>query len=80
YIHRHRFTTRTEARIKLATWIADFYNTRRRHTRAGGLPPTEFEQKISQQRDQAHQKAETGEVSSPLPSEAIFARDHRISG
>ncbi|WP_420082649.1 IS3 family transposase (plasmid) [Streptomyces sp. JL4002] len=35
YVHRHRFATRTEARIKIATWIADFYNTRRRHTRAG---------------------------------------------
>ncbi|MGP3683177.1 IS3 family transposase [Streptomyces sp. IBSNAI002] len=58
YIHRHRFTTRAEARIKIATWIADFYNTRRRHTRAGGLPPVEFEQKISQQRSQAHQRAE----------------------
>jgi transposase InsO family protein len=37
YIHRHRFTTRAEARIKIATWITDFYNTRRRHSRAGGL-------------------------------------------
>ncbi|MEJ8632374.1 IS3 family transposase [Streptomyces sp. MS2.AVA.5] len=58
YIHRHRFTTRAEARIKIATWIADFYNARRRHTRAGGLPPAEFEQKIRQQRCQGHQRAE----------------------
>jgi putative transposase len=55
YIHRHRFTTRAEARIKIATWITDFYNTRRRHSRADGLPPTEFEQTISQQRAQARQ-------------------------
>jgi transposase InsO family protein len=53
YVHRHRFATRTEARIKIATWIADFYNTRRRHTRAGGLPPAEFERIIRQQRQQA---------------------------
>ncbi|WP_405600372.1 integrase core domain-containing protein [Streptomyces sp. NBC_01410] len=58
YVHRHRFTTRAEARIKIATWIADFYNTKRRHTRAGGLPPVEFEQKIRQQRGQAHQRAQ----------------------
>jgi putative transposase len=58
YIHRHWFTTRTEARIKIATWIADFYNTRRRHSRAGSLPPVEFERVISQQRAQANQKAE----------------------
>lgn len=50
YVHRHRFATRTEARIKIATWIADFYNTRRRHSRAGGLPPAEFERIINQQR------------------------------
>jgi transposase InsO family protein len=56
YIHRHRFATRAEARLKVATWIADFYNTRRRHTRAGGLPPTEFEQIISQQRAQTAQE------------------------
>ncbi|MGW3248465.1 integrase core domain-containing protein [Streptomyces sp. NPDC001070] len=58
YIHRHRFTTRTKARIKIATWIADFYNTRRRHTRAGGLPPAEFEQMSNQRRAQANQRDE----------------------
>ncbi|MCH0561551.1 IS3 family transposase [Streptomyces sp. MUM 16J] len=52
YIHRHHFATRTRARLKIATWIADFYNTKRRHSRAGGLPPVEFEQMISQQRAQ----------------------------
>jgi len=58
YVHRHRFATRAEARLKIATWIADFYNTRRRHSRAGGLPPVQFEQLISQQRAQAHHRAE----------------------
>src|SRR6266511_2281623 len=32
YIHRHRFRTRAEARLRIATWIVDFYNTRRRHS------------------------------------------------
>lgn len=27
YVHRHAFTTRTEARIRIATWITDFYTT-----------------------------------------------------
>ncbi|MEU0119735.1 integrase core domain-containing protein [Streptomyces bobili] len=31
YVHRQTFRTRTEARIKIATWITDFYNTRRLH-------------------------------------------------
>lgn len=53
YVHRRRFATRAEARLKIATWIADFYNTRRRHSRAGGLPPAEFERIIRQQRDPA---------------------------
>ncbi|MEU1626458.1 integrase core domain-containing protein [Streptomyces sp. NPDC020096] len=41
--NRHTFATRTEARPKTATWIADFYNTKRRHSAAGGKPPVEFE-------------------------------------
>jgi transposase InsO family protein len=35
YVHRHTFRTRTEARIKIATWITDFYNTRRLHSVSG---------------------------------------------
>ncbi|MEU9992904.1 integrase core domain-containing protein [Streptomyces sp. NPDC048045] len=50
YIHRHRFATRTEARLKIATWITGFYNSRRRHSGAAGLPPIEFEQAISEAR------------------------------
>ena len=51
YIHRHRFVTRAEARIKIATWIVDFYNTRRRHSAAGNLPPVEFERIITEARN-----------------------------
>ena len=47
YVHRHRFTTRTEARIKIATWIADFYNTTRRHSANDGLAPSPFEHQIA---------------------------------
>ena len=46
YVHRHTFATRAEARLKIATWITDFYNPSRRHTSAGGLPPIEYELKI----------------------------------
>ncbi|TDD13026.1 integrase core domain-containing protein [Nonomuraea diastatica] len=42
-MHRQRFRTRAEARLKIATWIADFYNTTRRHSANDGLPPTTFE-------------------------------------
>ncbi|MFI8793140.1 integrase core domain-containing protein [Streptomyces sp. NPDC055105] len=50
YIHRHRFATRAEARLKTATWIADFCNTKRRHRAAGGRPPVEFERIIQEAR------------------------------
>ncbi|MEU5093070.1 integrase core domain-containing protein [Streptomyces sp. NPDC021356] len=50
YVHRHTFATRAEARLKTATWIADFYNTTRRHSAAGGKPPTEFERIIHEAR------------------------------
>ncbi|MGW9026266.1 hypothetical protein ACWGQ5_19125 [Streptomyces sp. NPDC055722] len=41
YVHRHTFRTRTEARIKIATWITDFYNTRRLHSVCGFRSPTD---------------------------------------
>jgi transposase InsO family protein len=43
YIHRHRFRTRSEARLKIATWIVDFYNTRRRHSACEGMSPIDYE-------------------------------------
>ncbi|RBQ11618.1 IS3 family transposase [Spongiactinospora rosea] len=50
YVHRHRFRTRAEARLKIATWIADFYNTTRRHSANDGLPPTTFERHMIDKR------------------------------
>lgn len=43
YVHRHAFRTRTEARIKIATWITDFYNTRRLHSVCGFKSPIDYE-------------------------------------
>ena len=43
YIHRHRFTTRAEARLKISTWIVDFYNLRRRHSACDGMSPIDYE-------------------------------------
>ncbi|MEU2874734.1 integrase core domain-containing protein [Streptomyces olivoreticuli] len=56
YVHRHRFATRAEARLKIATWIADFFNTRRRHSAANGLAPVKFERTITEARMRAHQE------------------------
>lgn len=50
FVHRQAFATRAEARIRIATWIADFYNMRRRHSAAGGLAPTEFERIMKERR------------------------------
>jgi putative transposase len=50
FVHRHRFTTRAEARIKISTWITDFYNTTRRHTANDGLSPITFEHQMTEQR------------------------------
>ncbi|WP_326600991.1 IS3 family transposase [Streptomyces sp. NBC_01800] len=43
YVHRHTFTTRTEARLKIATWITGFYNTRRLHSVCGYHSPIDYE-------------------------------------
>ncbi|MCX5205839.1 MFS transporter [Streptomyces sp. NBC_00237] len=32
YVYRHTFATRTEARLRIATWITGFYNTHRLHS------------------------------------------------
>ncbi|WP_312631599.1 IS3 family transposase [Streptomyces noursei] len=43
YIHRHPFRTRAEARIKIATWITDWYNPHRRHSACDWLSPIDYE-------------------------------------
>ena len=50
FVHRHRFATRAEARIRVATWIADFYNTTRRHSANEGVAPVLFEQEMARAR------------------------------
>jgi transposase InsO family protein len=43
YVHRHTFATRTGARIRIATWITNFYNTRRLHSVCGFKSPIDYE-------------------------------------
>ena len=61
FVHRHRFATRTEARIRIVTWIADFYNTTRRHSANDGLAPIPFEHQMAQAR-----AASTAQVSTQV--------------
>ena len=42
-LSRQRFTTRAEARAVVLAWCHDFYNTRRRHSSAALMSPTEYE-------------------------------------
>ncbi|WP_434600580.1 DDE-type integrase/transposase/recombinase [Streptomyces sp. A5-4] len=43
YVHRHTFPTGAEARINIATWITDFYNTRRLHSICSFKSPIDYE-------------------------------------
>ena len=43
YVHRHSFGTRAEARIRIATWITDFYNARRLHSMCDFKSPIDYE-------------------------------------
>jgi len=43
YVHRRQFRTRAEARLKIATWITDFYNQRRRHSVCDWHSPIDYE-------------------------------------
>ncbi|MFI1184089.1 IS3 family transposase [Streptomyces sp. NPDC020799] len=56
YIHRQQFRTRTEARIKIATWITGWYNPRRRHSACDWLSPIDYESRHHTNRRQ-HQAA-----------------------
>lgn len=42
-LSRHHFTTKAEARAVVVAWCHDFYNTRRRHSSAALMSPTEYE-------------------------------------
>jgi transposase InsO family protein len=44
YVHRRTFSTRTDARLKIATWITGFYNTRRLHSVCGYRSLIDYEQ------------------------------------
>ena len=50
YVHRHHFRTRAEARLKISTWIVDFYNARRRHSACDGLSPIDYERFMAEAR------------------------------
>ncbi|MFZ3495920.1 hypothetical protein ACODT5_22335 [Streptomyces sp. 5.8] len=43
YVHRRTLRTLTEARIRIATWITDFYNIRRLHSVCGSKNPIDYE-------------------------------------
>jgi transposase InsO family protein len=42
-LSRHHFATKAEARTVVLAWCHEFYNTRRRHSRASFLSPAAFE-------------------------------------
>ncbi|MCT9010789.1 integrase core domain-containing protein [Streptomyces rhizosphaerihabitans] len=43
YVYRHTFATRTEARLRIATWITGFYNTHRLDSVCGYQSPIDYE-------------------------------------
>jgi putative transposase len=44
-LEKHRFATQREARIAVFDFIEGWYNTQRRHTSIGGIPPLRFERR-----------------------------------
>lgn len=49
-LDRNRFRTREEARIAVFSWLAGWYNARRRHSGIGYLSPQEFESRFARDR------------------------------
>jgi transposase InsO family protein len=50
FVYRQHFCTQAEVRLKIATWIADFYNIKRRHSANDGLPPVTFKRQMIDKR------------------------------
>jgi putative transposase len=48
-LRRERFTTREHARMRIFWYIECFYNTRRRHSSLGYIPPVDYEQRHQQE-------------------------------
>jgi putative transposase len=49
-LDRNRFRTRQEARRTIFSWLAGWYNTRRRHSGVDYLSPQEFERRFARNR------------------------------
>lgn len=52
-VYRTRFTSRSEARLAIFTWIATWYNRKRRHSSLGYRSPEAFERQHQQEQQQA---------------------------
>jgi putative transposase len=48
-LHRERFATREQARLRIFRYIESFYNPRRRHSSLGILSPIDYEQQHQQE-------------------------------
>jgi integrase-like protein len=70
FVHRQTFKTRAEARIKVATWIADSYNTTRRHSANDGLAPITFEGQMAQKRSASTAQLRAEPATRPVGDEA----------
>src|ERR1700751_885815 len=55
-LSRAHFATKAQARAVITAWCHDFYNTRRRHSSAGLLPPIEYEKIAAIQPEAAKRK------------------------
>ncbi|MET9090429.1 hypothetical protein ABZX77_52790 [Streptomyces sp. NPDC004237] len=64
YANRRTFRIRTEARVKIATWITEFHNARRLHSVCGSKSPIDHERVTTEPpapRDWPHRSSPRGE-------------------
>ncbi|MFF7314685.1 integrase core domain-containing protein [Streptomyces sp. NPDC008137] len=73
YAHRHAFATRAEDRIRIATWITDFYNARRLHSVCGFKSPIDYEHDYQDW----HSRTQSADgICAPVPNSEATALGH----
>ena len=74
-IARRTWKTKTEACLAIFTWIEARYNSHRRHSSLGQIPPINFERLNVQNKEDAKTQKSAVPVNNALPAQTVVSID-----